>query len=75
MTEEARVKLLERLRLEIFKQEKFLIAAGRLQSLPPRAREEAMKDVCWIDGTLSTQVQYALRKREKFVKLQRKLQQ
>lgn len=73
MTEENRKKLLERLRLEIFKQEKFLIAAGRIQSLPPRAREEALKDVCWIDGTLPTQVAYAQEKRAKFIKLREKI--
>lgn len=73
MTNEAKKKLLERLRLEIFKQEKFLIAVSRIQSLPPRARKEAVKNACWIDGTLPTQVAYAQRKRAKFIELQTKL--
>lgn len=42
--------------------------AGRIQSLKPKDRETMIKDVCWVDGTLSGQVQYAQRRRGKINK-------
>lgn len=73
MTQEALQRILSKLKLEIYKQELFLMKVSRIQSQPPRVQEEILRDVCWIDGTLPTQTQYAINKRLKLISARDKL--
>ena len=73
MTQETLQRILSKLRLEIYKQELFLTKVSRIQSQPTKAREDIIRDVCWIDGTLATQTQYAIQRRTKLVAVRDKL--
>lgn len=68
MDKETAYKVLAKIRWQIHIQEMFLMKAGRIQSLKPKDRETMIKDVCWVDGTLSGQVQYAQRRRERLIR-------
>ena len=68
MNKETEYKVLAKIRWQIHIQEMFLMKAGRIQSLKHKDREMIIKDVCWVDGTLSGQVQYAQRRREKLMR-------
>lgn len=73
MTQEALQRILSKIRLEIYKQELFLMKVSRIQSKPPEVQKEILRDVCWIDGTLATQVQHAIQKRTKLISARDKL--
>lgn len=73
MTQETLQRILSKLRLEIYKQELFLMKVSRIQSQPPKVREDIIRDVCWIDGTLATQTQHAIQRRTKLVAARDKL--
>lgn len=68
MKKETAYKALAKIRWQIHIQEMFLMKAGRIQSLKPKDKEMIIKDVCWVDGTLAGQVQYAQRRREKLIR-------
>lgn len=53
---------------EVKKQERFLNLVSRANRMKLKDREMIIKDVCWVDGTLSEQVQYAQRRREKLMR-------
>ena len=82
MTADKATALLSRIDKRIKTHERFLMKIGYIMSLKytDGQRQEILKNACWVDGTISGQVQYAqeqrvkLRKsysvlRERFVKL------
>lgn len=73
MTQETLQRILSKLRLEIYKQELFLMKVSRIQFQSPKVREDIIRDVCWIDGTLATQTQYAIQRRAKLIAARTKL--
>ena len=68
MKKETAYKVLAKIRWQVHIQEMFLMKAGRIQRLKHKDKEMIIKDVCWVDGTLSGQVQYAQRRREKLMR-------
>ena len=68
MKKETAYKVLAKIRWQAHIQGMFLIKAGRIQRLKRKDREMIIKDVCWVDGTLSGQVQYAQRRIEKLMR-------
>ncbi len=71
MNIETATRVLEKLNWEIRKQERFLNYVTKIQQM--RDRDTILKDACWIDGTLPTQVQYAIRKRLKLITISEKI--
>jgi len=71
MNIETATRVLEKLNWEIRKQERFLKCVEIIQQM--RDRDTILKDACWIDGTLPTQVQYAIRKRLKLITISEKI--
>ena len=68
MKKETAYKVLAKIRWQAHRQGMFLIKAGRIQRLKRKDREMIIKDVCWVDGTLSGQVLYAQRRIEKLMR-------
>lgn len=53
---------------EVKKQERFLGLVSRANQMKPKDRENVLKGACWIDGTIETQIKFAMDKRAKLVK-------
>lgn len=53
---------------EITKQERFLGLVSRANQMKPKDRDNILKGACWIDGTIETQIKFAMDKRAKLVK-------
>lgn len=53
---------------EVKKQERFLGLVARANRMKPKDRDNILKGACWIDGTIETQIKFAMDKRAKLVK-------
>ena len=61
-------EILSKIDWEVKKQERFLGLVSRANQMKPRDRENVLKGACWIDGTIETQIKFAMDKRAKLVK-------
>lgn len=73
MKTEIAQRVLAKIDWEVKKQERFLNLVGRANRMKPKDRDAVLKNALWVDGTVEGQVQYCLRKREKLLKVYRKL--
>lgn len=64
-------RILMKLDWQVKKQERFLGQVSYIRTLPPEDAQRILKNALWVDGTLSGQVQYALRKREMLLRTYR----
>lgn len=68
MRQEIAEKVIKKMSWEITKQERFLGLVARANQMKPKDRDNVLKGACWIDGTIETQIKFAMDKREKLVK-------
>lgn len=61
-------KVIKKMSWEITKQERFLGLVARANQMKPKDRENILKGACWIDGTIETQIKFAMDKRARLVK-------
>lgn len=61
-------EILSKIDWEVKKQERFLGLVARANQMKPKDRENVLKGACWIDGTIETQIKFAMDKRAKLVK-------
>lgn len=61
-------KVIKKMSWEITKQERFLGLVSRANQMKPKDRENVLKGACWIDGTIETQIKFAMDKRARLVK-------
>lgn len=61
-------KVIKKMSWEITKQERFLGLVARANQMKPKDRENVLKGACWIDGTIETQIKFAMDKRARLVK-------
>lgn len=67
MNVETAQRVIKKISWAITKEERFLNLVSRAMNMPPKERERILKDALWVDGTIPSQVQYSIRKREKLV--------
>lgn len=61
-------EILSKIDWEVKKQERFLGLVARANQMKPKDRENVLKGACWIDGTIETQIKFAMDKRARLVK-------
>lgn len=61
-------KVINKISWEITKQERFLGLVSRANQMKPKDRDNVLKGACWIDGTIETQIKFAMDKRAKLVR-------
>lgn len=73
MKRETAERVIKKMSWEITKQERFLGLVARANSFKPKDRENILKGACWIDGTIESQISYAMNRRERIFKARAKL--
>ena len=70
---EAAKLVIKKMSWEITKQERFLRLVARANTMKPKDRDNILKGACWIDGTIESQIRYAMDRRERIFKARAKL--
>lgn len=70
---EAAKLVIKKMSWEITKQERFLGLVARANTMKPKDRDNILKGACWIDGTIESQIRYAMDRRERIFKARAKL--
>lgn len=73
MERETAEKVIKKMSWEITKQERFLGLVARAHTMKPKDRDNVLKGACWVDGTIESQISYAMKRREKLFKARAKL--